>query len=322
MAAAVASLPATNQLDNVLPPSALAQNSARHGRSRGMSFKGKGAQGRRYSVVEDSDKELAKALMFVLKRTIKEDEVDEDEEVDNVVADADGWVGVDDIIEHPKIAALEPSLEDIQRVIDGATKARFEIRQLPKTKDDSDPASFEVRLIKSNRDSASVPVTVGEKLTLKSADLPEFLVYETSYQRYPLLVTVGGIAKAPGGTEYLTFTPASDASAEPHKEGPEVSIWINLRAALEAAPHVVWRRVEGGASIVTSDEVPKSLWTKAVARRPDIGVLLENGLVKKEVPAGLRGKGGKARKGKGVTRERAAGSASGGDSSAVEDDEE
>lgn len=215
-----------------------------------------------------------------------------------------------------------PSLEDIQRVIDGATKARFEIRQLPKTKDDSDPASFEVRLIKSNRDSASIPITAGEKLTLDSADLPEFLVYETSYQRYPLLVTVGAIVRAPGGAEYLPFTPASDVSAEPHKEGPEVSIWINLRAALEAAPQVVWRRVEGGASIVTSDEVPKSLWTKAVARRPDIGVLLENGSVKKEVPAGLRGKGGKARKGKGVTREQRAGSASGGDSSAVEDEEE
>ena len=98
MAAAVASPITNNQLDNVLPPSALAQNSPRHGRSRGMSFKGKGAQGRRYSVVEDSDKELAKALMFVLKRTIKEDEVDEDDEVDNVVADADGWVGVDDIV--------------------------------------------------------------------------------------------------------------------------------------------------------------------------------------------------------------------------------
>jgi len=224
-------------------------------------------------------------------------------------------------IEHPKISALEPSLEDIQRVIEGATKARFEIRQLPKTKDDSDPASFEVRLIKSNRDSTSIPITAGEKLTLDSADLPEFLVYETSYQRYPLLVTVGAIARAPGGTEYLSFTPASDASAEPHKEGPEVSIWINLRAALEAAPQVVWRRVEGGASIVTSDEVPKSLWTKAVARRPDIGVLLENGSVKKDVPAGLRGKGGKARKGKGMKRERA-GSASGGDSSAVEDEEE
>lgn len=114
MAAAVAPLPVNNQLDNVLPPSALAQNSARHGRSRGMSFKGKGAQGRRYSVVEDSDKELAKALMFVLKRTIKEDEVDEDDEVDNVVADSDGWVGVDDIVSPPlppPLPVLSPQTE-------------------------------------------------------------------------------------------------------------------------------------------------------------------------------------------------------------------
>ncbi len=59
---------------------------------------GKGGPGRRYSVVEDRDVSIAKALMFVLKRTIQEDEVDEEEEVDNLVADKEGWVGVDDAV--------------------------------------------------------------------------------------------------------------------------------------------------------------------------------------------------------------------------------
>lgn len=95
---------------------------------------------------------------------------------------------------------------------------------------------------------------------------------------------------------------------------------------LEAHPKILFQRTEGGA-IITSDEIPKSLWKKAVARRPEIGVLFEDGQVKKELPAGLRGKGkGKARKGKdgrsqGLARAGSAeeDSASG---SAVEDEEE
>ena len=100
MSAAVAvPLSAINdQLGGVLPPSALVQHEPRHGRSRGMSVKGKNAKGRSYSIVEDRDVSIAKALMFVLKRTITESEVDEEEEVDNLVVDAEGWVGIDDVV--------------------------------------------------------------------------------------------------------------------------------------------------------------------------------------------------------------------------------
>ena len=63
-----------------------------------MSVKGKNGKGRSYSIVEDRDVSIAKALMFVLKRTITEGEVDEEEEVDNVVADAEGWVPLDHVV--------------------------------------------------------------------------------------------------------------------------------------------------------------------------------------------------------------------------------
>lgn len=45
--------------------------------------------------------------------------------------------------------------------------------------------------------------------------------------------------------------------------------------------------------------VGKQYWKKVVARRADIGVLFEDGVVRKEVPVGLRGKGVKGKKGKG-----------------------
>ena len=96
MAAAVAAPSfSMNSQHGVLPPSALVQHSSpRHGRSRGMSFKGKNGRGRGYSLVEDRDVSIAKAFMFVLKRTITEEQVDEEEKVENLVEDGEGWVGL------------------------------------------------------------------------------------------------------------------------------------------------------------------------------------------------------------------------------------
>ncbi|KAK0624545.1 hypothetical protein B0T17DRAFT_616761 [Bombardia bombarda] len=314
MAAAVAApFHAINeQLGGVLAPSDLVHNSPRHGRSRGMSFKGgKNGRSRGYSLIEERDVTVAKALMFVLKRTIEESEVDEDDKVDNLVADAEGWVAVDDALEHPKLAALDVSLEDIQRITSSAAKARFNLRQLPDTAAKAeDPASWAIRRV-TNRNSLTAeaaPVPAGEKLSLTTADLPDFIVFETSYQRYPLLLASGAINQAPGGTPFLSFQPVTvseDGSSESRQTG-DVSIWIHLRTALEAAPEVAWQRTESG-TIITSDEVPKSLWKKAVARKTEIGLLFEDGEVKKEVPAGLRGRGakGKAKKDVGNVRKGA-----------------
>ncbi|KAK5651267.1 hypothetical protein OQA88_12675 [Cercophora sp. LCS_1] len=303
MATAVAvPLSAINeQLGGVLPPSALVQHSPRHGRSRGMSVKGKG---RSYSVVEDRDVSIAKALMFVLKRTIKESEVDEEEEVDNLVEDAEGWVSVDDVLAHEKLTAHETTLEDIQRVVANAIKARFNLRQTKST--------YQIQRI-TNRDSLPAPLT-GAPLTPSDANLPEFIIYETSYARYPLLLTQGSITRAPGGGQYLPFTPFS----EDKEVDAEVSIWVNLKDALESGS--VFQKTESG-SIVTTGEVKKALWKKAVARRPDVGLLFEDGEVRKEVPAALRGKGGKARKGKGERRERRGSGEESGSASAEEADE-
>ncbi len=101
MAAAVAVPLSTihGELGGVLPPSAVTQHTPRHGRSRGMSVKGKGA--RRYSVVEDRDVTLAKALMFVVKRAVQKDEVEEGDDGEYLVADPEGWIGIADVVGVP-----------------------------------------------------------------------------------------------------------------------------------------------------------------------------------------------------------------------------
>ncbi|KAH6853089.1 hypothetical protein B0I37DRAFT_317018 [Chaetomium sp. MPI-CAGE-AT-0009] len=318
MATAVAvPLSAINgELGGVLPPSAVMQHSPRHGRSRAMSMKGKGGRQRGYSVVEERDVTIAKALMFVVKRAIQKEEVEEGEDGEYLVADPEGWISVADVIAHSRISALGATLEDVQRVVVTAIKSRFDLRQLSNTEGKvEEPASWQISRITS-KEAATSPIPVGDRLTAESPDIPEFVVYETSYQRYPLILALGAITRAPGGSEYRTFVPVTvDDEGNESRQNPgageaaEVSVWVHLRTALQAEPSITWYRSDSG-TVITTDDVPKALWRKAIARRPDIGILFEDGEIRKEVPVNLRGKGakGKARKGKGVGLKKEEGS--------------
>jgi 2'-phosphotransferase len=275
-----------------------------------MSMKGKGIRQRGYSVVEERDVTIAKALMFVVKRAIQKEEVEEGEDGEYLVADPEGWISLADVIVHSRISALGATLEDVQRVVVTATKSRFDLRQVSGAGHEGkaeEPSSWEISRITS-KENVTSPIPVGDKLTPDSPDIPEFAVYETSYQRYPLILALGAITRAPGGSEYRTFVPVTvDDEGNESRQNPgpgeaaEVSVWVHLRTALLAEPSITWYSSDSG-TVITTDDVPKGLWKKAVARRPDIGILFEDGEIRKEVPINLRGKGakGKARKGKGV----------------------
>lgn len=130
---------------------------------------------------------------------------------------------------------------------------------------------------------------------------PDFVVFGTSYARYPLLVAAGGIERA-AGTARTPFSTAAVVDAD-------VNIWVHLASAMAAAPGLVWKRTAAGHVFTESDVVPTAVWTRAVARRHDVGVLWEHGRACKEMPAGLRGRGakGKSRKGKGGLNMKAEG---------------
>lgn len=147
------------------------------------------------------------------------------------------------------------------------------------------------------------PILEGEPLKADSEDLPDYVVYETTYEAYPHILASDGIQKAAGAT-HITFSPIAADGSEVRlnrTSDADIGIWVHLRTALEQEPSIVWQKTAAGA-FVTANEIPKGLWKKAVARRQDIGVLFEDGQVRKEVPRGLRGKGskGKAKKAKGA----------------------
>ncbi|KAI1866779.1 hypothetical protein JX265_001152 [Neoarthrinium moseri] len=311
MAAASVLIPlsAINQNGGTLPPSALVQHSPRHGRSRAASMKGKN----RYNVLENRDVAISKAVSFVLKRAVlqsdveEESEEEEEESTDRLVSTDDGWVPVSDLLQHSRITDLGTTLQDLRRIESVGSKARFELRQRPGS-DAEATESFQIRGT-HKRDSVQAPILEGEPLKADAEDLPEFVVYETSYEAYPHILASDGIQLA-AGAKYITFTPvtidADGSESRPNRTSDaDIGIWVHLRTALESEPSIVWQRTAAGG-IATANEVPKSLWKKAVARRQDIGLLFEDGEVRKEVPEGLRGKGskGKAKKGKGSFKSR------------------
>ncbi|KAI5927102.1 putative tRNA 2'-phosphotransferase 1 [Camillea tinctor] len=294
-----------NQNGGVLPPSAISQHTPRNGRSRGASVNGKSAGGRGYRVVEDASATVAKAVTFVLKRSISESEVESDmDENDYLVSDADGWVSVAQLLEQPRMKDLGIKLPDIRQAAT-SSKARFTLRQLPDT-DQGQAASYQVRRESKGDSLPQAPlVAAGEPLNPESANLPEYIVYETTYHAYPLVLASGGI-KRPDGAPYLPFLPAahSDETRPARASKADVSIWIHLKTAMAQAPQIAWQYTTTGRIVTSAEGVPKSLWAKVVARRPDLGVLFQDGEVRKEIPDGLRGKGAKGRaKSKGLLKQ-------------------
>ena len=99
MAAAVLQPLQSLSLDReIMDPSPISPNASRHGRSKhgGSVSKTKG-RGRGYSVVDDREGMISKALTWVLKRTIEEGE-EQAEGEEKLVADSEGWVDCEQVV--------------------------------------------------------------------------------------------------------------------------------------------------------------------------------------------------------------------------------
>ena len=90
-------------------------------------------------------------------------------------------------------------------------RARFTLRQRP----DSDAERAESYQVRQNakRDSLQAPAPEGVPLTSESENLPEYVVYETTYQAYPRILAFGGIKRAEGAA-YSSFSPVTTAAEE------------------------------------------------------------------------------------------------------------
>ncbi|KAH7356769.1 putative tRNA 2'-phosphotransferase 1 [Rhexocercosporidium sp. MPI-PUGE-AT-0058] len=314
MAAAVLQPLQSLSLDReIMDPSPISPNASRHGRSKhgGSVSKNTKGRGRGYSVVDDRESMISKALTWVLKRTIEEGE-EQDEGEEKLVADSEGWVECEEVLQRPNLSSLEVKFPELKNLVESpASKSRFSLKLKPESKEDPDaeealPSNYLIKVNPTPSGPMSPTSAATPKftpLTTTTEDLPDFIVYETSYPNYPLILASGGIKRAGGQAllQFATIVVQEDGSeVRAPKSDADVSIHINLRQIMEAEPKIRWARTEAGNVVTEGDAngvIAKENWKKVVARRADIGVLFENGEVRKEVPVGLRGKGVKAKKG-------------------------
>lgn len=285
-----------------MPPSPASQNNSRHGRSKHGGSVAKKGRGRAYSVVDDREVAISKALAWVLKRTIQEGEKQEEGTEEKLVADADGWVDCEEVLEKENLKALEVTFEELHSVVT-SPKSRFAVKLKPDSEEEeADESDYLIRMISTAAPPTPSAPTKFTPITTTTEDLPELIVYETSYPNYPLILASGGLKRA-GGQAHLQFAAIKvneDGTEERKSSDADVSIYIDLRSVMEAEPTIKWARTESGNVVTagnTDGGLDKKYWKKAVARRGDIGVLFEDGVVKKEIPIGLRGKGAKGKKG-------------------------
>lgn len=203
----------------------------------------------------------------------------------------------------PHLSALEVTLDEVKSLV-ATPKSRFALKPISNKIDESDASDYIIRLLPSTPQTPTATTTpTFTPLSTTTEDLPDLIVYECSYASYPLILASGGIKRA-GGQANLVFqaiTVDDDGNETRPASSADVSIFIDLRKTMEADSKISWARTETGAVVSTGDKegvVSKAYWGKVVARRSDIGVLYENGEVRKEIPVGLRGKGVKAKKGK------------------------
>jgi RNA:NAD 2'-phosphotransferase (TPT1/KptA family) len=289
------------------PLSPLGQT-ARHGRGKhgGSSAKSNKTRGRGYSIVDERESIISKALTRVLKRTIGEDEEQEEGGEAKLVADSEGWVSCEDLLEHPTLDSFQITFPEISSLIASpSSKSRFALKSTSE-EESEEPSTHLIRLnpVPAATATPSTPANTLTPLNSTTEDLPTLIVYETSYANYPLILASGALRRA-GGQAHLQFASISiledgTESRSSSSNDADVSIYIDLPSVLASETGLKWYRNENGVVVTEGDKeglVVKGLWKKVVARRADIGVLFENGQVKKEVPVGLRGKGSKAKKG-------------------------
>jgi len=297
-----------------MPPSPVSQNTSRHGRSKhgGSVVKNGKGRGRGYSIVDEREVMISKALSWVLKRTVGEGE-EQEEGDEKLVADAEGWVNCEEVLQRPNLSSLQVTFPELQALIASpASKSRFALKLNPSSDaEEADESDYLISLTPSQT-TPPTPTTTATKLTpltITTEDLPDLIVYETSYANYPLILASGGIKRA-GGQAYLQFASIKvneDGSEVRASSDADVSIYIDLRSVMESNDTITWSRNEKGDVVTEGDvngTIEKKFWKKAVGRRADIGVLFENGEVRKEVPIGLRGKGVKGKRGGGKSKGR------------------
>ncbi|TGO50659.1 hypothetical protein BOTNAR_0385g00110 [Botryotinia narcissicola] len=250
MAAAVMQPLSAMSLDReIMAPSPISKNQSRHGRSRhgGSISNNKKTRQRGYSIIAERDSTVTRALTKLVKRSVEQDQ-EQGEDSEKLVADSEGWFNCAKVLNN--LNSLDLSLLELRNIIQSPAKSPFTIRSISSSENESEsPSNYIIRLDTSSTPTTTTSTNISsislQLLTTLTVDLPDLVVYETSYANYPLILASGGIKKA-GGQAHLAFSSifvSSDGtetrtSSSTSKDDADISIYISLKSTLESHPEI------------------------------------------------------------------------------------
>lgn len=275
----------------VMEPSPLSPRS-RHGRSK---HGGSISRARASSNTDAREVSITKALTWILKRGGSEKRA---EDGIDIQFDEDGWADCGEVVsmvasnlkaaltprqlQWPNLSMLKPTIGDLQALLANNPRQKFSIKLKA---DAADPFLASSWLVRA---SSGIASPSGTRLTSDSADLPEVVIYSTTYSTYAHILASGTLRNTGGGNVSFSTSLPDELDAK-----AEVIVYIDLHKAL-ATPKagLQWYMNENETTVTVAEGkgVSKEFWLKVVGRKGDVGLLWADGEIVRDIPMGVRGK--------------------------------
>ncbi|KAK1824946.1 tRNA 2'-phosphotransferase [Friedmanniomyces endolithicus] len=247
-------------------------------------------------------------------------------EKEGLQLDSHGFLNVQDVLSNRNIRSLKVTFDKLREIVEGNDKQRFTASTPSHAEADveSDSTGLQQQLIPSNKpEDYLIRANQGHSLKLSddsglltpitAANLPAAAVHGTTHTAWPLIVASGGLkpmgrnhvhfaSGLPSGFQSLVDTESDAAAATttvtvdaPVISGMRNSSTILMFLDLDKAPAAGVKLGVSDNGVILSEGnadglVPLEVF-KRVEDRTGEGVLLLDGRVVKESPAGWAGKG-------------------------------
>ncbi|KAK0312839.1 tRNA 2'-phosphotransferase [Friedmanniomyces endolithicus] len=249
-------------------------------------------------------------------------------EKEGLQLDSHGFLNVQDVLSNRNIRSLEVTLDELRGIVEGNDKQRFTVVPVAAstpshagTDLDDDSTELQQQPIPSNKpEDYLIRANQGHSLKLSddsglltpitAANLPSAAIHGTTHAAWPLIVASGGLK--PMGRNHVHFASGlpsgfrsigndeSDGAAATTVDAPVISgmrnsstilMFLDLDKALAAGVKLGLSDNEVILSEGNADGLVPLEVFKRVEDRTGEGVLLLDGRVVKECPAGWVGKG-------------------------------
>lgn len=210
-----------------------------------------------------------------------------------------------------RLKSLQVTFEDIKTAVTDNAKQRFSMKANPAVSPPPDPNSEEPSdwVIRANQghsiaiESAALLVPI----TIEAGNVPEIVIHGTYFGLYQPIIESGGLKKMERNHIHFSTGLPEDKQGviSGMRSDAEILIYVDIEKSLQDGG-MKWWISENGVVLTEGDGdgvLPMKYWRRVVGRKQDVGVLWEDGVQLKDLPASLRNRKPPQGKGSRVNRD-------------------